>query len=116
VWGGGSERGSTPGKAKITADFLSRHLRDRAGWILNNIYRAINQTWGPLQVGLFATCFSTQLQQFLSWRADLEPEATDASSQSWSTVLGFAHPPWCLIARVLMKVQVEGATVVLVTP
>jgi len=31
-------------------------------------------------------------------------------------VLGFAHPPWCLIARVLMKVQVKGATVVLVTP
>ena len=31
-------------------------------------------------------------------------------------MLGFAHPPWCLIARLLMKVQVEGATVVLVTP
>jgi len=106
-----------PGKANITADFLSRHLRDRTDWILNNdIFRAIKQTWGPLQVDLFATRFSTQLQQFFSWRADPEAEATDAFSQSWATVLGFAHPPWCLIARVLMKVQVEGATVVLVTP
>ena len=53
-----------PGKANITADFLSRHLSDRTNWILNNIFRAINQTWGPLQVDLFATCVSTQLQQF----------------------------------------------------
>ena len=53
-----------PGKANITADFLSRHLSDRTDWILNNIFRAINQTWGPLQVDLFATCVSTQLQQF----------------------------------------------------
>ena len=106
-----------PGKVNITADFLSRHLRDRTDWVLNaNLFRAINLTWGPLQVDLFATLFSAQLKRFFSWRADGEAEATDALSQNWSTTWGFAHPPWCLIARVLMKVQREEATVILVAP
>lgn len=106
-----------PGKANITADFLSRHLRDRTDWVLSaNIFRAINLTWGPLQVDLFATRFSAQLRRFFSWRADPEAEATDAFSQNWSSIRGFAHPPWCLIARVLMKVQREEATIILVTP
>ena len=72
-----------PGKVNITADFLSRHLRDRTDWVLNaNIFRAINLTWGPLQVDLFTTRFSAQLRRFFSWRADPEIEATDAFSQS----------------------------------
>lgn len=106
-----------PGKVNITADFLSRHLRDRTDWVLNaNLFRAINLTWDPLQVDLFATLFSAQLKRFFSWRADPKAEATDALSQNWSTTWGFAHPPWCLIARVLMKVQREEATVILVAP
>ena len=32
-----------------------------------NIFRAINLTWGPLQVDLFATRFSAQLRRFFSW-------------------------------------------------
>ena len=106
-----------PGKANITADFLSRHLRDRTDWVLNaNIFRAINLTWGPLQVDLFAPRFSAQLRRFFSWRADPEAEATDTFSQNWSMIWGFAHPPWCLIAKVLTKVQREEATVILVAP
>ena len=59
--------------------FLSRHLRDRTDWVLNaNIFRAINLTWGPLQVDLFATQFSAQLRRFFSWRVDPEVGATDA--------------------------------------
>ena len=54
-----------PGKANITVEFLSRHLRDRTDWVLSaNIFRAINLTWGPLQLDLFATRFSAQLRRF----------------------------------------------------
>lgn len=106
-----------PGKENLMADFLSRHLRDRTDWILNgDIFRAINQRWGPLEVDLFATRFSTQLGQFCSWRADPEAWATDAFTQHWAALRAFAHPPWCLISRVLMKTQMEGATIVLITP
>ena len=47
---------------------------------------------------------------------DSEAEATDAFQQIWSTRLGFAHPPWCLIARTLAKILREEATSIIVTP
>ena len=50
-----------PGKENLTAEFLSRHLRDmyRTDWMLNGkIFKAINQYWGPLEVDLFVTRFS----------------------------------------------------------
>lgn len=78
------------------------------------IFRAINLTWGPVQVDLFATRFSAQLKRFFCWRADPKAEAKDAFSQNWSMIRGFAHPPWWLIARVPMKVQLEEAMVILV--
>ena len=106
-----------PGKANLTADYLSRYLRDRTDWTLNvNVFRVINQHWGPLEVDLFATRFSTQLDQFYSWRADQKAMATDAFTQHWGAIRAFAHPPWCLISRVLMKTQMEKTTVVLITP
>ena len=69
-----------------------------------------------MEVDRFATCFSTQLPHFYSWRADPEAVATDAFSQAWRGKAAFAHPPWCLIARTLQKVKLEGATLVLITP
>ena len=106
-----------PGNLNITADFLSRYVRDRTDWILNpDIFAALNRTWGPLQVDLFASRFSAQLQRFFSWRADPDAEATDAFSQCWSQILGFAHPPWCLVSRVLHKAQIERATLVVIAP
>lgn len=71
-----------PGKANIRADYMSRHLRDRTDWVLNqDIFRAINTLWGPLEVDLFASRFSAQLPLFF-WRADPEAEATDAFKQT----------------------------------
>ena len=37
-----------PGRLNITADFLSRFLRDRTDWILNpDVFAALNEHWGP---------------------------------------------------------------------
>ena len=106
-----------PGKVNITADFLSRFLRDRTDWTLNpKIFTALNQLWGPYQVDLFATRFSTQVPRFFSWRADPEAEATNAFTQSWSNLLCFAHPPWCLITRTLQKARREKVTITVITP
>ena len=65
---------------------------------------------------LFATRFSAQLARFFSWRPDPMAEATNAFLQDWRKVRGFAHPPWCLITRVLAKVLGQGTSLVLVTP
>ena len=48
-----------PGKLNATADFLSRYLRETFSELSIKV-------WGPLQVDLFATRFSTRLQRFFS--------------------------------------------------
>ena len=88
-----------PRPENITADYLSRHLRDRTDWVLEpTIFNCVNTELGPLQVDLFAKRFSKQLLHFFNWRPDPEAEATDAFAQSWTSIKGFAHPPWCLIS------------------
>ena len=106
-----------PGKENLNADFMSCHLRDGSDWILNPaLFDLVNQMWGPLQVHLFATRFSRQLPRYVSWRPDLEVEATDAFCQDWRNLRAYAHPPWCLIAQVLAKALRQKVTLVLVTP
>ena len=80
------------GKLNFTADILSHHLRDHSDRILNEeIFSTINKKLGPLDIDLFT----------VSWRPDPKAEATDAFLQDWSAYKGYAHPPWCLISRVL---------------
>ena len=106
-----------PGKLNFTADFLSRHLRDRSDWILDEeLFSMINSTLGPLDIDLFATRFSARLPGFVSRRPDPIAEATDAFLQDWSTFTGYAHPPWCLISQVLFKARSQMATLVVVVP
>ena len=84
-----------PRLESVTADYLSRHLRDRTE---PTIFNCVNSQLGPLQEDLFATRFSKQPPRFFSWQLDPEAEATDAFAQSWTNIQGFAHPPWCLIS------------------
>jgi len=42
--------------------------------------------------------------------------AVDAFQQDWSQLRGYANPPWCLVGRVLSKVESDQAQVVLVAP
>ena len=70
----------------------------------------INSSLSPLEINLFVTRFSTRLSRFVSWHPDPMAEATGAFLQDWSTFTGYAHPPWCLISRVLFKVQSQAAT------
>ena len=41
---------------------------------------------------------------------------TDAFLQDWSQIKGYANPPWSLIGRVPLKVQMDKARIVLVAP
>lgn len=106
-----------PGETNCVADAESRTMRDRADWKLHSqIFNAINQELGPLEVDLFASRLSTQLPRFFSWRPDPLAEATDAFSQQWEQFRGYANPPWCLIGKVLSQVKNQQAQVVLVAP
>ena len=68
-----------PGIQNTVADAESRSQTDRTDWKLPpNIFLKIQQTFGPLEVDLFATRLSAQCQRYFSWWPDPSAEATDA--------------------------------------
>ena len=105
------------GTQNITADRESRVMRDRSDWMLcPQIFDKINTLLGPLQVDLFASRLTHQLQNYVSWRPDPEAMATDAFTLDWTQFQGYANPPWNLIGRVLSHVRNQKAQVTLVAP
>jgi hypothetical protein len=60
---------------------------------------------GPFEVDLFATRLTNQLPRFVSWRPDPEAEATDAFTQNWSLIKGYAFPPFNLVGRCLAQMR-----------
>ena len=106
-----------PGVENQIADAESRHSESCCDWMLHpQVFEQINSLMGPLDVDLFASRLTRQLPKFFSWRPDLEAEATDAFTQSWSQIHGYANPPWCLILAALTKIRREEARIVLVAP
>ena len=107
-----------PGIMNQVADEESRTVRDRCDWMMHpQLFAEIKRKMGPLQVDMFASSRLThQLPCYFSWRPDPAAEATDAFSQDWSQLQGYANPPWCLLLPTLAKIQRERARVVLVAP
>ena len=106
-----------PGVVNQIADLESRVLKDRLDWKLSPVvFQRINAIWGPLEVDLFASRLSYQLDRFFSWRPDPLAEATDAFQQDWGPVKGYANPPWCLVGKVLNQARTQQAQVILVAP
>jgi len=108
-----------PGVLNTIADEESRVMKDRSDWKLNpQIFQMIQEKWGPLEVDLFASRLTTQLERFFSWRPDPEAEALDAFNQDWNALQGrsYANPPWNLVGRVLNRVYQQQVTLALIAP
>jgi len=57
-----------------------------------------------------------QLPCYFSWRLNPAAEATDAHTQNWNQIQGFANSPWHLILPTLVKIQREKAQIALIAP
>lgn len=68
------------------------------------------------EIDLFASRLTNQLTRYVSWRSDPNAYATDAFTVDWSSMRGYAFPPFNLISRSLLKVKDDNATSLLVTP
>ena len=107
-----------PGIQNVDADRESRRKGDSSEWKLDPaIFQQVMQILGPCQVDLFASRISAQLPVYMSWKPDPGSIATDALSQSWTDIKGYAFPPFSLIGRCLSKVQRERVKeLILVAP
>ena len=105
-----------PGVLNTIADEESQVMKDRSDWRLEpKVFHHIQDRWGPLEVDMFASRLTTQLERFFSWRPD--PEA-EAFNQDWTNLhrRGYASPPWNLVGRVLNRMRQQKITHILVAP
>ena len=71
---------------------------------------------GRCTIDLFASRTNHQLPRFYSYKPDAEAETIDARIQPWAGEIGYAFPPFNLVAKCLRKVIHEAATITLVCP
>jgi hypothetical protein len=103
-----------PGVQNVQADRESRVFIDSSDWKIQS--EVIEPFLNDREIDLFATRLTNQLPRYVSWRPDPHAYATDAFTVDWSTMRGYAFPPFNLIPRTLMKVRDDNATLLLVAP
>ena len=105
------------GVLNTIADNESRVMKDWADWKLcPAVFHQINRRLGLLEVDLFASRLTHQLQTYVSWRPDPMAMATDAFTLDWAALRAYANPPWNLIGRVLAQTRRQQTELVLVAP
>ena len=95
-----------PGLLNVIADRESRNVADSSEWKLNRkVFLKITFIPGKPMIDLFASRVSHQLPAYISWKLDPQSLGQDAFQKKWVHHLNYAFPPFCLIGRVLEKVQ-----------
>ena len=105
-----------PGKKNVDADRKSRVFNDFTEWMLNHeIFLKIKEKLGAPEIDLFASRLNYQLKPFVAWSPDPEAFAIDAFTITWD-MFAYAFPPFCLIQRVLAKLEEDQGDMILIAP
>ena len=107
-----------PSSINKVADLESRHKMDSSEWDLcrHDIHNVCLKL-GTTAVDLFASRMLHQVAQYVAWKPGPYSIAKDAMSIPWTQGHCYAFPPFCLILRVLSKIQQDQVhTVTLITP
>ena len=107
--------GNQPRSLKEVADLESSRKVDSPEWVLcRHVF--CNLCLTPI-VDLLASSVSHQVAQCVAWQPDSYSIAMNAMSIPWTQGHCYTFPPFCLIPRVLSKVQQRQVhTVTLITP
>ena len=89
----------------IEADEESRRENRDTEWMLNPdiLYDALDRLDVKPEIDLFASRLNRQFLRYVSYKPDLDAEAVNAFTMSWSDVIFCAFPPFCIIPSVLQK-------------
>ena len=106
-----------PGKYNYQADKLSRMLNETTEWSLKPAhFESVCKRYPGLNIDLFASHCNRKLPKYVSWLPDKHAAFCDAFTLDWSMFFPYAFPPFCIIGKVLRKVQSDKATIVIVVP
>ncbi|XP_070198864.1 uncharacterized protein [Littorina saxatilis] len=106
------------GSLNVLADTLSRGDKVvHSEWTLS--HQSLQRLWVQIKkplIDLFATRFSARLPLFVSPFPDPLAWGVNALELNWSNLTAYAFPPFCLLGKVLRKVEFERPALVLVAP
>ncbi len=103
-------------KANYLADGLSRAARDSSDFKLcKEIFDQICDKFGTPCIDLFASHHTTQCKAFYSWYPDPMGVGVDAFTHVWEDAF-YAFPPFCLLGRVLQKINEDDVRGIVVAP
>ena len=106
-----------PGAVNEEADALSRSYKDDLEWSLDNsVFHKIKSLYPLVETDMFASRINAKLKKYVSFYPDHEAFAVDAFSINWDKKVLYMFPPFSVIPRILQKIQMEQAEVVLVAP
>jgi len=106
-----------PGLQNQVADEQSRVYKDSSHWKLEtSTFQQVVRLLGPVTIDLFADRVNTQMEKYVSWRPDPFAMATDAFSLKWNQEIYYIFPPFCLVSRVMQKIQKDQTTAILIAP
>ena len=106
------------GVQNVLADSLSRKDIDQREWSLHNqVAHKLFSCWVHPQVDLFATCHNNKVPTYCSLYQFPGALAHDTFSISWRDFsLAYAFPPIVLLPKVLQKIRLDRARVILIAP
>ena len=106
-----------PGHENIESDAESRAGNPFLEYTLpKDAFIAITKVFGFPQIDLFASRLNAQLPLYVSWLPDPYCYSVDAFKMSWRPWFAFIHSPFILVSRILKKIILDEATVIMVVP
>ena len=65
---------------------------------------------------MFASRLNHQIHPYVSWKPDTSAFHNDAFTLDWSNYKVYAFSPFCLIGKVLTKIEYDESTAILIAP
>ena len=105
-------------KDNVIADKMSRISHQNSEWELNgDIFDKISRLLGKPTIDLFASRLNNKCLKYVAFQPDPFAFATDAFTLDWENEdLSYIFPPFCLIGRILQKIDFDKANVIMVVP
>ena len=106
-----------PGKLNVEANKMSRTLHDDMEWQLDrDVFLQVCTVLGSCGIDLFASRLNYHLEKYVSFLPDPLARAVDAFTFTWEHFTYYAFPPFSLLGKIIQKISMDKATVVLIAP
>ena len=105
-------------QANFKADKMSRISHQNSEWELSQtMFDRIVTNFGMPSLDLFASRLNHKCDRYVAWQPDPFAEAVDAFSLDWGKEkLLYIFPPFCIINRVLQKIDLDEADAIIIVP